>query len=282
MGLIGIYSVAVIGLNMLVGSVGLISLCHASFFAIGSYSLAILTNNYQLPFWIALPCSGLISSGIGFLLGFPILRFKGLYLAMVTLGFAIILNELLLMLKEFTGGSAGLAVQRPLIFGISFKSDLAYYYIIVMVTLILGVMGSNILKTKTGRAFIAIKDFESGASSLGIDTARYKIIAFSLSAFYAGIGGGLFAPLIKYIAPEIFNVSVSINFLAMAVIGGLGSILGSIFGAALFVMIPELLRGVKDLQLSIFALLLFGVILFMPSGLNGVYIRLLLFIKKKD
>jgi branched-chain amino acid transport system permease protein len=271
--LAGIFALVALGLNLLTGYAGQISLCHAAFFGVGAYATALLTTKAGLPYLVALPLGALLTTAIGAAAAVPALRLKNLYLAIATLGFGVVLQKIIFEWRDLTGGGGGLALSAPTITGYELGATGLYYLTLAFV--ILGLWGAcNVSRGRTGRALRIIKESEIAAASLGIHIARYKVTAFALSAFYAALAGGLFAYLVRYINPESFNVGLSIAFLSMVVIGGLGTIGGSIVGAAFYVIVPELLRGIKDAPGLVFGLLLVVVMVFMPQGLWGTVRRL--------
>jgi branched-chain amino acid transport system permease protein len=268
-----IFALVALGLNLLIGYAGQISLCHASFFGVGAYATAILTQKAGLPYLLSLLVGALFTTVVGALVAVPALRLKNLYLAIATLGFGVVLQKIIFEWRSLTGGGGGLALTAPRIGGYEVGATGLYYLTLAFMTV--GLFGAwNVSRGRTGRALLVIKDSEIAAGSLGIDAARYKVTAFAISAFYAAIAGGLFAYLVRYINPESFSVGLSISFLSMVVIGGLGTIGGSILGAAFYVIIPELLRGIKDAPGLVFGLLLVAVMVFMPQGLWGMVRRL--------
>jgi branched-chain amino acid transport system permease protein len=268
-----IFALVALGLNFLTGYAGQISLCHASFFGVGAYATAILTQKAGVPYLLSLFAGAAFTTAIGAIVAVPSLRLKNIYLAIATLGFGVVLQKIIFEWRSLTGGGGGMALTAPRIAGYELSATGLYYLTLVLMTL--GLFGAwNVSRGRTGRALLVIKDSEIAAGSLGIHGARYKVIAFAISAFYAAIAGGLFAYLVRYINPESFSVGLSISFLSMVVIGGLGTIGGSILGAAFYVIVPELLRGIKDAPGLVFGLLLVLVMVFMPQGLWGMLRRL--------
>jgi branched-chain amino acid transport system permease protein len=268
-----IFVLVALGLNLLTGYAGQISLCHASFFGVGAYATAILTQKAGLPYLLSLLLGALLTTAIGALAAVPALRLKNIYLAIATLGFGVVLQKITFEWRSLTGGGGGLALTPPSIAGYELGAVGLYYLTLILMTL--GLFGAwNVSRGRTGRALLVIKDSEIAAGSLGIHASRYKVTAFAISAFYAATAGGLFAYLVRYINPESFSVGLSISFLSMVVIGGLGTIGGSILGAIFYVIVPELLRGIKDAPGLVFGLLLVIVMVFMPQGLWGM-LRLL-------
>jgi len=278
--LIGIYGIVSIGLQILTGYTGLISLGHAAFFAIGAYSSAYLTSTLKLSFWGSLPVSGMITCLIGFIVGIPALRMRGLYLAIATMAFSFIIEQIILQWESVTNGVRGIALTRPILGPISFKSDYVYYYLILAIAILLIVGARNLLRSPTGRALIAIRDSEIAAQVMGIHLGRYKIFAFGLSAFYTGIAGCLFGHFMKYIGPENFTLMESISFIVMILIGGLGTLQGAILGSVFITFLPEVIRLGKDLlpsiikeqsgiQLLVYSFILIFFIIYEPHGIYG-------------
>ncbi|MCP4625554.1 MAG: branched-chain amino acid ABC transporter permease, partial [bacterium] len=244
--LILIYSIVTVGLNILMGYTGQISLGHASFMAIGAYSSAILMERVGFSYWLALPASGLITAIAGIMVGPTALRIKGLYLALVTMCFGFLVDVVIVEWSSLTNGVDGMFHPEVTLGPIVFDTDLKKYYLILTVTIVMLLMAKNIIRTRIGRAFVAIRDSDIAAETMGIDLAKYKIISFGVSTFFAGIAGSLFALLVGYIGPDNFTLIESVSFLIMVVIGGTASILGSILGAAFITVLPEAIRFFKD------------------------------------
>jgi branched-chain amino acid transport system permease protein len=276
-----IYAIVAIGLGLLVGYAGQISLGHAGFFAIGAYASALLTFRLGLPFVVALLAAGALSAAIGFLLGLPALRLSGPYLAVATLGFGLAIPQLAVWQGAWTGGSSGLhglpLAALPLgAFTVVFRTDQDYYYLAAAVLLLLTIFARNVVTSHTGRAFVAIRDSELAARAMGVDLVRYKTRAFALSALYAGIAGGLYAHLVHGISPEDFTVLLSIDFLTMVVLGGLGSVGGAISGALFLTFVQNavtrlpVVHDFKNLYIVVLGVVLILTIAFLPHGLAGV------------
>ncbi len=269
--LLAIYALVSLGLNLLMGYTGQIAAGHAGFLAIGAYVTAIFTANFAwLPCPVTLLLAGTISGLIGFLLGIPILRLKGFYIAMATLAFGVVVSEIILQWSAVTGGDDGFSVPTATIGSFAFDSDFKLFYLIIPVTLIMTLLARNLVGGYIGRAFIALRESEIAAQTIGVDLAKYKTIAFAISAFYTGVAGGLFAYLITYLSPDAFTIELSIDFIAMIVIGGMGSILGSIIGAVILTGMQQVLAGLQDLQILIFGLSLILFMIFMPRGIVGM------------
>jgi branched-chain amino acid transport system permease protein len=270
--LTGIFALVALGLNILVGYAGQISLCHAAFFGVGAYATALLTQKAGVPFIVSLMAAGLVTTAVSTLVAVPALRLRSLYLAIATLGFGVVLQKIIFEWRSLTGGGGGMQLTPPSIAGHTLTATGLYDLTVVLLTI--GLYGAhNISCGRTGRALLIIKESETAAGALGISAAQYKIAAFAISAFYAAVAGGLFAYLVRYINPESFNVGLSIAFLSMVVIGGLGAIGGSIVGAIFYVLVPELLRGIQDAPGLVFGALLVIVMVFLPRGLWGVVLR---------
>jgi branched-chain amino acid transport system permease protein len=287
--------IVVMGLNILVGYTGLMSLGHAGFFAVGAYGTVILMTRLHFPFLVALPVAGLAAALLGFLLGLPALRLEGPYLAIATLGFGVTITQVIGRI-EALGGRQGLHAPELTIGPWRLDTDLDFYYLVVPVAILLSIAARNIIRTKVGRALVAIRDAEIAAETIGVNLTYYKTLAFALSAFYAGIGGGLYAFVLRFIEPELFSLLMSIMFLAMAVVGGLGSIMGAVTGACLLSWLDLQLRnitsvpylgawletfsrqyftttGLSNIQFVVFGTILILIMIFEPLGLYGFWIR---------
>ncbi len=266
-----VYLIVAIGLNLTLGYAGQISLAHAGFMSFGAYAVAILAPR-GVPFEGGLTVGAMIAFFWGLALGFPALRVKHHYLAMVTLGFNIIVFLALRNWTSLTGGTSGiLGIARPRWGPIAFHSDHAYYYYILGWTMLVVASAHWILHSKWGRAFQAIRQNEVRAEVVGVSLRNYKLIAFAIGAAYASVGGALFAPLLTYIDPGAFTLDRSFQLLMMVVMGGLGRFEGPFIGAAVVTLLPEGLRASKGSYLIIFSLAVILMMLFMPKGLVGVW-----------
>ena len=289
----GIAAIGAIGLNLLTGYTGQISLAHGALMAIGAYTSALLTGNLGIAFLFSVPLSGLMAAVLGMVVGIPSLRLKGLYLALGTLAFGFIV-EYILFHWDLTKGSKGMAVPPISLFGYVIKTEGQYYYLVMVCTILATFASKNLVRTKIGRNLIAIRDRDVAAEAMGINLAKYKIIAFGVSAFYAGVAGCLMAHYQRWISPENFSLSLSIGYMAMIVLGGLGTILGSIFGAILVTGIPygitfitdlsrenfpALSRAIVDLKIGIIGLIIILTLLLEPRGLHGIYGRIKIYWK---
>ncbi|MEE3184358.1 MAG: branched-chain amino acid ABC transporter permease, partial [Gemmatimonadota bacterium] len=225
-----IFVIVGLGMNLLIGDTGQVSLGHAGFLAVGAYTTVLMMTELGAPFPLALPVGGLVTAGFGFLLGLPALRLQGPYLAIVTLGFGIAVTQIIGH-SAFFGGHMGLVVPTATLGPISLSGDASQYYVIVGTALVLALCARNLSVTRVGRAFRAVRDSEIAAATMGVDVAYYKTLSFALSAAFAGIAGGLLALMIGFISPGVFNFHLSLMFLAMVVFGGIGSIPGAVLGS---------------------------------------------------
>ena len=279
-----IYAIAGLGLMLLAGFTGLFSLGHAAFLGVGAYTQAVLTN-MGLPFPLALACAAGLSGAVGLVVGLPALRVKGIYLGIATLSFGFIVEEVLARWESVTGGTAGIHVKKPNIFGWQLNTGEEFYFLCLVITVLatLGIL--NLLRTSTGRAFVAIRDSEISAQSMGIHLAYYKTLSFALSAALAGVAGALYAHQLQFISPDQFNILQSIDLLLMIVIGGLGSVHGVFFGAIFLITMPQAIAIVKDylpafigqapgLQGLVYGLVLVAFVLFEPLGLYGRWLKI--------
>jgi branched-chain amino acid transport system permease protein len=278
-----IYSVAGLGLMLLAGYTGLVSIGHAAFLGIGAYSEAFLiANDWPLP--VAIGSAGVLSAAAGVIIGLPALRVKGIYLAIATLAFGFIAEEVMSRWEFVTGGNSGLQVKAPTFLGWQLRSQVSIYYLSLAVCILVTLGVLNLLRSSTGRAFIAIRDSEVSAQSMGIQLARYKTLAFSLSAGIVGLAGALYAHKLRFISPEQFSISQSIDLLLLVVVGGLGSVQGAFFGAVFIITMPQLISLAKDylppavgqaagLQATVFGVVLVGFVLFEPMGIFGRWVK---------
>jgi branched-chain amino acid transport system permease protein len=246
-----VFAIAALGLNLLTGFAGQISVGHGAFIGMGAFTVGFLMK-HGLSFWLALPLAGLVTAGVGVLFGLPSARLKGLYLAIASLAAQVILNFFFLRADWFTGGINSMSVSRPSIFGFKLDGELSYLYLGLVIALLLGVFAQNLLRTRMGRALVAVRDRDLAAEVMGVDLFKTKVTAFALSAFYAGIAGALWAPYVMIISPEQFDFTLSIELLAMIIIGGLGTVMGSIYGAAFMTMLPIVVRELSMMLVPVF------------------------------
>jgi branched-chain amino acid transport system permease protein len=289
-----LYAVLALGLNVTVGWTGLLVLGHAAFFGLGAYTYAILSLRYAIPFWVALPLGGVVAAAAGLLLGTPSLRLRGDYLAIVTLGFGEVVRYLLKNLSAITGGEKGLPnealpgeIADPQVFSVVITRPVHYYYLTLALVCLTAFFMYRLHNSRVGRAWIAIREDETAAQAMGIDTFHMKLLAFSIGSFWAGLAGVVYAARMNFVNPEAFKFDYSVLVLAMVILGGMGSIPGVMLGAVLLWVIPWALRDpipallndylppawasrmpeIQDYRVAIFGLLLVVMMVFRPQGL---------------
>ena len=238
---IGFYGIAALGLNILVGFTGQISVGHAVFFGFGAFASAWLSNKFFFPVWIAIPIAAIMTAFVGLIFGIPAARVKGLYLAIATLAAQFIMEDFFSRAAWFTGGVDGASAEPLKIFNFYLDTDQKYFYVVLFWLIISFIMASNLMRTRDGRAFLAVRDHYLSAEMMGINLSKYRILSFGISSFFAGLGGALYGHYLNFVSIEEFNIQLSIFFLAMIIIGGLGSIRGSLMGAAFMVLLPEVM-----------------------------------------
>ena len=308
--LVFIYGLCGLSLMVLAGYTGLVSLGHAAFLGIGAYAHVYFTQDLHLPWILSVVLAAAISAAVGVIVGVPALRMTGVYLTIATLAFALIIQEVFTQWDRVTGGLKGKAVDKVVAFGLPLGGDVAFYF--VCLAFLIGGLGltSNLLRSPTGRAWVAIRDSEIAAQSMGVHLAKYKTMAFAYSAALMGVAGALFAHKIGFLAPDIFSVLLSIQFLLMVVVGGLGSLHGALFGAVFVAMLPVAISQARDglpawtaqfvgvfgkaaasatflavdrfvkqpgLEPGIFGLILVLFILFEPLGIHGRWSKIKLY-----
>lgn len=281
MNLIFIAVIGAVSLNLLTGICGQISLGHGAFIGVGAYAAGQCTL-HGVPFPLAILAGGLVTAMVGMVFGVPSLRLKGIYLAIATLAAQLVLEYVFLHGGVLTGGSNGLLLDAPAILGFTFDTEARMYYLLFFFAAAALLMVSNIMRTKYGRAFVSIRDFYLSAEIVGVNLFWYKLVAFGVSSFLAGVAGGLWGHYTGYISAEQFNIGLSISYLAMIIIGGLGSVLGSVFGAIFIVLLPEVLNVIANglgaffpdiaqsivaLREGVFGLVLILFLIFEPEGL---------------
>ncbi|HYU12210.1 MAG TPA: branched-chain amino acid ABC transporter permease, partial [Stellaceae bacterium] len=268
-----VYALAILGLNLLTGFNGQFSLGHSAFYGIGAYTAAILMNRWEVDYFWTLPAAGGLCFAIGFLFGLPALRLQGLYLALATFALAIALPQILKFgpLEPLTGGVQGLVIDKPdPPFGLPIDADQWLYYFTLAVLLILFAAAANLVRSRSGRAMMAIRDHPIAAAAMGINTALYKTLTFGVSALYTGIAGALGAIVVQFVAPDSFNFFLSISFLVGLVIGGIGSIAGCVVGGLFVLYVPNIAESVSTgLAGVIYGVILLIVIFVMPTGTAG-------------
>lgn len=266
-----IYVVLGLGLNITVGLAGLLDLGYVAFFAVGAYSYALLNHHFGLGFWTILPVGGILSCLFGVILGFPILRLRGDYLAIVTLGFGMIIKVVLENWSEFTFGPSGIAnIDQPGLFGLDMNIDgtMTYIYYIMIALVVFTILVTNRLRnSRIGRAWIALREDEIACVAMGIDMARTKLSAYALGAFWAGMVGVLFAAKTTFINPASFTFMESAIILSIVVLGGMGSILGVILGAFILILLPEYLRAFSEYRMLAFGAAMVLMMIFRPQGI---------------
>ena len=277
---IGLNTIVVVGLNLLIGFAGQISLGHAAFYGLGSYFSGILTVNYGFPLWPAMVVGMMATGAVAYLIGYPSLKLRGHYLVMATLGFGIIINILMGELDQFTGGHDGLMGIPPLaIGGLVFDNDLKNFYLIWSFVFLCMLAARNLLNSRVGRALRAISGSEVAANSLGVNTADYKVKVFVLSAMFASISGSLYAHYITFISPSSYDFHYSIQVVTMVIVGGMGSLWGSLLGAGVLTFISEALHVAKQYHIIAYGVFLCLVLVFLPEGILMGIINL--FLKRK-
>ena len=272
--LVLVNAIVAMGLNLLSGYTHQLSFGHAGFLAIGAYTTALLGLHARgLPAPLALLGAGVVTAAVGVALGLPCLRLEGLYLTMATLAFGFVVTEAILNLDRLTNGADGLRVPAARLGPWALTTDATRYYLVVVVTALLVVAALNVTGMRVGRALLAIRESEIAAQASGVPVATWKTIAFALSAFYTGVAGGLFSWLIGTLSPDAFDVFLSVDFVVMIILGGLGSIPGSIVGAAVVTLLNDVLAGFQNYRPLIFGSVLIGCMLFMPGGIASAWRR---------
>jgi len=285
--ILGIHVIASAGLNIMTGYTGLISLGHAAFMGVGCYTAAFFAQQ-GVPFFLTIPLGGMVAALLGLVVGIPSLRIKGLYLAVATLAMQFILVFIFREWEPVTGGVRGVNVPNASLFGFELNNDTRMYYVIAFCAIALLIGARNLFRTRIGRAFIAIRDKDISAEVLGIDLFRYKLLAFAIGSFYAGVAGALLGYFYRAMTPEYFTLTLSIFYLAAIIVGGLGTMLGTILGAFFMTLVPELLRALialiaqwaprateilSPVQEVVFGLLIIGFLVFEPHGLVEIWRR---------
>lgn len=283
---IGIAVIGAIGLNILVGYTGQISLGQGGFMAVGAYAAGLLTVNLGLPWWASAILASLFTAFVGAIFGIPSLRLKGLYLAIATLSAQVIILWVVTHWTAVTGGNDALVVPDPYLFGIKINDDFNFYWVVWSLAIIVTLLTVNLFRTRFGRAFIAIRDQDIAASVMGVDLFKYKLLAFAVSSFWVGMAGALIAHYRNIVTWERFTVDVSVLYLAMIIIGGLGSVTGSYLGAAFMTLLPVLLTNtgralsrifpavdtlMPFVQQGVFGLVIILFLILEPEGLNKIW-----------
>ena len=271
-----IYAIALMGLNLLTGYNGQFSLGHGAFYAIGAYISAIMMDRWAIGYGWTIPVAGVLCLVVGFLFGRPALRLEGLYLALATFSLALAVPQILKYFEHWTGGSQGIVLSKPKApWGLKLTEDQWLYLVTLTITVIMFVLAANLVRSRIGRALVAIRDNHIAAEAMGVDNALVKSVTFGVSAAFTGVAGALSAVAIAYVAPDSFNVFLSITFLIGIVIGGLGSIWGNVLGALFIQFVPNWAQDIsKAAPWAIFGIFLIGFMYVMPYGIAGALKRL--------
>jgi branched-chain amino acid transport system permease protein len=274
---VGIYAIALLGLNMLTGYNGQISLGHGAFFALGAYTAAIMIDRWEVAYPLTIVAAGVVCLVVGFLFGIPALRLEGLYLALATFALALAVPQILKYFEHWTGGSQGIVLSKPNApWGLKLSPDQWLYFLTLAILVVLFALARNLLAGRPGRAIVAIRDNPIAAQAMGVNTALYKSLTFGVSAAYTGVAGGLSALAVAFVAPDSFDVFRSITFLVGIVIGGLASISGAIFGALFIQFVPNWAQDIsKAAPWAIYGVFLIVFMYVMPFGIAGAIRRLL-------
>ena len=271
----GIYVLLALGLNLITGYVGLLSLAHAAFFGIGAYTSGLLCTRLSFPFLIDFIAAGLIAGLISYLFGQITIRIRGSAFIIMSLALLNISHLIILNWVDFTGGQMGISnIKKANIFGFEFSHKIDFYYLVIIIVIFCIYIIYRLVNSKIGRAWIAIRENEDLAKAIGINVFEYANFSFVLGAFFAGLAGSLYAHYITFISPDLFSFAINIQILVMVVMGGKGTIIGPIIGAILFSTLPEYLRIAKDLRMPILGAIIIIGILFLPNGLAGVFNKL--------
>jgi branched-chain amino acid transport system permease protein len=266
----GIIAIVVMGLNLLLGFAGQISLGHGALFGISAYTTAILTGTYELPLAVGMFAGVVLTALVALVVGMPVLKLKGYYLAMATLGFGLIVYIIFNEAIGLTGGPSGfVGVPQIQVKGFVFDSDLSYFFLVwTTVTLVL-LVSLNLIHSRVGRALMALHASDKAARSMGIDAARYKLFVFVLSAIFAGIAGVLYAHYLNFVAPSSFGFHFSVQLITMVVLGGMASLWGGVAGAVFLTVMPEFLRAYENMEVIIYGLILILCMMYLPQGMAG-------------
>lgn len=277
------YAIALLGLNILTGYNGQISLGHGAFYAVGAYTAAILMDRYEVPFWATLPVAALVTFVVGFLVGFPALRLEGHFLALATLALGVATPQMLKYkgIEDLTGGVQGIVLFKPMppfefeLFGQEFNDDRYLYFFSLIVAVFMFWLARNLLRGRVGRALIAIRDHPTAAAAMGINLAMFKSLTFGVSAAFTGVAGALGGIAVAFVAPDSFTIFLSITFLVGVVVGGLASLPGAIFGALFIQFIPNVADAIsKSAPWAVYGIFLIVFMYLMPFGIYGALVKL--------
>jgi len=273
----GIFVLLASSLNLITGYTGRLNLGHAAFYGIGAYSSTLLVMRLGISVWLAMPMAGLITVFFGVLIGIPCLKLKGSYLAITTLAFGEITRLAMINLVPLTNGPLGIRGipgPPPIIFWnstlVSFESKTSYYYLLLALCLVCLLIVRRLLNSQIGKTFLAIREDEVRAGTVGIDTTQIKIMNFALAAFFAGIAGSFYAHYVRFVSPDSFTLNETFTILTMVVVGGLGTFYGPIAGGVIFTFLPEFLRAIAEYRMMIYGLMMSVAIIFMPEGIVGI------------
>lgn len=285
----GVSVIGALALNILTGYTGLISLGHAAFMGIGAYTAAALASKAGFPFMAALPLAGVMAAAAGALVGIPTLRLRGLYLVVTTLAFEFIVEHIIYHWESVTQSDRGISLPSPDLFGFALDSYESFYYVILLLAAATAVFTKNLAMSRTGRALVAIRDRDIAAEIIGVHLAKYKIMAFVVSSFIAGMAGALYAYLLGLIGPDHFTFNQSVLYIAMIIVGGMGTVMGSIVGAVFMVLLPEVINAVSGpiasaypmlsprigaISVIVYGSVIIFFLLFEPDGLFGIWLRI--------
>lgn len=272
------YAIALVGLNILTGYNGQISLGHGAFYAIGAYTAAILMDKAGASYWVGIPAAGIVSLGVGYAFGRPALKLQGLYLALATFALGVVAPQLLKYkhLEQWTGGVGGIFLTKPEApFGLPLTADQWFYLFTLALTVVMFLLARNMIDSGTGRAIRAIRDHELAAQSMGVDNRHYKSMAFGVSAAFTGVAGAVSALAVQFVSPDSFTMFLSISLLVGVVVGGIGTLWGALFGAAFIMFVPSIAEKVsKDAAWGVYGVVLILFIFVMPGGVMGLLARL--------
>jgi len=268
---VGVFAILTLSLNLIVGYVGMISLGHAGFFLVGAYTSALLTVDFGVSFWLTLPVAAILTAIFGLCVGFPALKLSGHFLAVITIAFGLIMHVLSVNLEWLTNGISGISnIPRPSFFSYVLRTDAEYYYLVLAVLALVVMVFYQLIESGVGRALKAVREDETGAACMGINVNRVKVVSFVVSAAIAGIAGVLYAHYVRYLNPDSFTIDISIRVFIMMIIGGIGSISGSLIGAFAVYTLPEALRFLNEYYYLVFGALVVAMMLFLPGGLVSV------------
>ena len=267
--MVGIWVILAMGLNLIYGYTGQISLGHGAFYGVGAYGVSYFEMAFGFPFVVSAPLALMVSGAFAFVLGLPTLRLRHHYLALATLGFGLVMEVVMLQWDAVTGGATGLyGIPDLTLFGFVLKGKY-FYYVVLTAVMVVAYVNYHLLRSSYGRAFVAIRESEIAASTLGINTSGYKILSFTISAMIAATAGVLYAHLNQYLSPDLFGVYTSITMLSAVVVGGAGKILGAVVGALFIVLLPEFLYIAADYSVLVNASILLLILIFLPQGIVG-------------